>query len=181
MAGMGLLPLATHFEEEKVLTRVEGAFGELDGIFAPMSGMEVSGYEIHMGRTEISGGRGPEDTAKLTDYRQEPEICRPLAYLMETQGDSKRAGADGWNRGNVYGGYLHGIFDGSQAAPVLAGILAKQKGMELKTPQKEDYQAYRQAQYDELAGELRKSLDMEQIYAMMGLERNGQKDGGRKK
>ena len=55
VAGMGLLPLATHFEEEKVLTRVEGALGELDGIFASMSGMEVSCYEIHMGRTEISG------------------------------------------------------------------------------------------------------------------------------
>ena len=179
VAGMGLLPLATHFEEEKVLTRVEGALGELDGIFASMSGMEVSGYEIHMGRTEISGGRGPEDTAKLTDYRQEPEICRPLAYLMETQGGSKRAGANGWNRGNVYGGYLHGIFDSPQVAPKLAGILAKQKGTELKDPQTEDYQAYRQTQYDKLAGELRESLDMEQIYAIMDLERKVRQNGGR--
>lgn len=174
VAGMGLLPLVTHFEEEKVLTRMEGAFGELDGIFSPLSGMKVSGYEIHMGRTEISGGRGPEDTAKLADYRKEPEICRPLAYLMEMQKDSKRAGADGWNRGNIYGGYLHGIFDSPKTAAALAGILAKKKGVELKEPRKEDYEAYRQAQYDKLADELRKSLNMEQIYAMMGLERKAQ-------
>ena len=64
-------------------------------------------------------------------------------------------------------------------APKLAGILAKQKGTELKDPQTEDYQAYRQTQYDKLAGELRESLDMEQIYAIMDLERKVRQNGGR--
>ena len=168
VAGMGLLPLSTVFEKEKVLARVEGAFGELDGCLEGLSGLSVSGYEIHMGRTIISGGRSPADTAKLVHYRLEPEICRPLAYLMGTQSSSKRAGAQGWNRGNVYGCYVHGIFDGPGVAARLAELLAKKKGAVLK-PLKEDYEAYRQAQYDRLAEGLRKSLDLERIYAMMGL------------
>ncbi|MCB7059575.1 cobyric acid synthase CobQ, partial [Eggerthella lenta] len=48
--GMGLLPLKTEFEEEKVRTQVEGAFGELDGCLGNLSGKSIAGYEIHMGR-----------------------------------------------------------------------------------------------------------------------------------
>ena len=72
------------------------------------------------------------------------------------------------NRGNVYGCYVHGIFDGPGVAARLAELLAKKKGAVLK-PLKEDYEAYRQAQYDRLAEGLRKSLDLERSYAMMGL------------
>ena len=168
-AGMGLLPLTTVFREEKVLTRIQGAFGELDGCLGEMSGLAVSGYEIHMGETVISGNRGPEDTAKLVDYRAEPEICRPLSYTIE-EGDSKKASPQGWNRGNVYGSYLHGIFDSPQIAARLTQCLAAKKGVSLEEAKNQDYESYRQSQYDKLARELRKSLDMEGIYRMMGLE-----------
>ncbi len=49
VAGLGLLPVETFFEEEKVLARPEGrAIG--------FGGGEVSGYEIHHGRVYRHGG-----------------------------------------------------------------------------------------------------------------------------
>ena len=48
-AGLGLLPVGTVFEQEKVLSRPEGR--------APgFGGARVSGYEIHHGRTHPHGG-----------------------------------------------------------------------------------------------------------------------------
>lgn len=172
--GMGLLPLTTWFEEEKVRTQVDGSLGELDGALSQLSGSRISGYEIHMGRTLISGGRGPEDTAKLADYRPEPEICRPMAYVMETQTGSKAVKNDGWNRGNVYGTYVHGIFDQPGMAAGLVKALMKAKGIQSEEPAAMDYRAYKEQQYDKLAEELRGSLDMEAVYGLLGLK--GKKD-----
>ncbi len=51
IAGMGLLPVSTVFEGEKVQRQSSGAFPELFGIFALLSGLAYEGYEIHMGRS----------------------------------------------------------------------------------------------------------------------------------
>ena len=48
-AGLGLLPVETFFEEEKVLGRPEGRASNFGGA-------EVSGYEIHHGRVRRDGG-----------------------------------------------------------------------------------------------------------------------------
>ena len=45
--------METVFAEKKTRTRVQGHFGQLSGVFAPLSGAEIEGYEIHMG---TSGG-----------------------------------------------------------------------------------------------------------------------------
>lgn len=169
IAGMGLLPAATVFQADKVRTQAEGSFGELDGPLGGLSGHPVEGYEIHMGRTGLSRGLKLEDTARQADYRREPEICRPLSWLMETQSGSKRAKQDGLNRGNIYGTYLHGVFDGEGVARRTAELLAEKKGVKLWGGCGTDYRAYRQRQYDRLAQGLRESLDMERIYRIMGL------------
>ena len=165
---MGLLPLRTVFEKEKIRTRSEGSLAELDGVFAPLSGKCIFGYEIHMGRTEIACPEGPAGTARLVPDRKEPEICRPMCYLFK--GDTKQVQPDGWNRGNCYGAYVHGIFDAPGVADTLVNALAEKKGIKLETNLKEEYDAYRNRQYDKLAGELRKALNMELIYKVLGLE-----------
>ena len=165
--GMGLLPLVTEFSEEKVRTQTEGAFGELDGCLGALSGMRLSGYEIHMGRTRISGSGRAADTARLRPDRQEPEICRPMAYTAPL--GEKQFLAEGWNRGNVYGAYVHGIFDGPGIGEALAGALAARKGLDWEPEARVDYKAYREQQYDRLAQALRESLDMERIWRIMGL------------
>ncbi|WP_276854214.1 cobyric acid synthase [Enterocloster lavalensis] len=171
-AGLGLLPLTTWFEAEKVRTQVTGSLGELDGPLSALSGKCLTGYEIHMGRTAISGGRGPEDTGRLVDYRAEPEICRPMAYLLETQSDSKQVKTDGWNRGNVYGSYVHGIFDDPGIARSLTEALLAKKGLcaDLAGTVDFDYAAFKEMQFTALAKGLRESLDMDRIYEIMGIE-----------
>jgi len=58
--GLGLLPIETFFEEEKVLGRPEGR--------APGFGnVEVSGYEIHHGRVRRDGGEPLFETASDTE------------------------------------------------------------------------------------------------------------------
>lgn len=53
IAGLGLLPVSTVFEGEKVQRQTSGAFPELPGVFAPLSGLAYEGYEIHMGRSGV--------------------------------------------------------------------------------------------------------------------------------
>lgn len=175
VAGMGLLPLRTEFQEEKVRTQVEGSLGELDGVLAPLSGRCISGYEIHMGRTSIDREHGAMDTAMLVSWRREPIICRPASYVMEVQDtdqqgcERKRVKEDGWNRGNIYGAYIHGMFDHPGIAETIISSLAARKGISMDEVREGDYEAYRQQQYDKLADVLRSSLDMDAIYKMMGL------------
>ena len=168
--GMGLLPLKTVFETEKTRTVVSGALGELDGIFGELTGKNIEGYEIHMGQTTINREEGIIDTVTITDGI--PEICRPTAYLMELQKEggpeSKRVKTDGFSRGNVYGSYVHGIFDAEGMAPSIVRILLKHKGLDPSQIDKEvDYKAFRESQYDKLAHILREHLDMEKIYQIL--------------
>ena len=83
-----------------------------------------------MGQTTINREEGIIDTVTITDGI--PEICRPTAYLMELQEggpESKRVKTDGFSRGNVYGSYVHGIFDAEGMAPSIVRILLKHKGL----------------------------------------------------
>ncbi|MBD5452168.1 MAG: cobyric acid synthase, partial [Lachnospiraceae bacterium] len=47
--GMGLLPIVTELQREKVRCQIKGILPKVEGIFATLSNMEYSGYEIHMG------------------------------------------------------------------------------------------------------------------------------------
>ena len=74
---------------------------------------------------------------------------------------------DGCFEENVCGTYVHGIFDAPGIAEALAGALLEKKGISLSFRQNFDYDAYREEQFDILADELRKSLDMELIYKIL--------------
>jgi adenosylcobyric acid synthase len=61
--GLGLLPVRTVLAGDKRTEQYTGRFGKTEGIFEDLSGIEIEGYEIHMGRTETlsdftSGGTG---------------------------------------------------------------------------------------------------------------------------
>lgn len=51
IAGIGLLPIETVFEGEKVQRRTQGVFSDIHGIFSVLNGLSYEGYEIHMGRS----------------------------------------------------------------------------------------------------------------------------------
>lgn len=103
--GMNLLPIRTILGKDKIRTRVAGAFTSIGGIFEDLSGMEAEGYEIHMGETKRS--------------------VPPLTFVMESPSVSHLAKMDGCQRGNVYGTYIHGIFDKDGIAEIIVKSLVK--------------------------------------------------------
>ena len=146
--GMGLFPVETEFEEEKVRTQTEGRFGELYGCFRELSGKRLTGYEIHMGRTK--------------SREKEQPLCL-LNAGESANGREARGIPCGWNRKNLYGSYVHGVFDAPGICETIATALAARKGITLEMAGQMDYIAYKEEQYDKLAEILRESLDMEKI------------------
>lgn len=149
LKGMGLLPVSTDFVSKKRRTRVTGRFLEVDGMLSGLRGLAFDGYEIHMGETVAEGAAMSE----LTD--------------MTGGGGKVGKTTDGISRGNVYGTYVHGIFDREDVAGAVVQALAENKGITLEECGPGDLQAFKESQYDVLAEELRGHLDMERIYEIM--------------
>ena len=104
--GLGLLPLVTLFESDKTVQRTNAQFGTLAGAWAALSGVTMSGYEIHHGQTAqhpAMAAAGDVARVALTDAQG-----RPLGW-------QNRAG-------NVLGIYLHGLFEDPAAVRALFGI-----------------------------------------------------------
>lgn len=148
MAGMGLLDAKTVFEKEKCRTRAIGTFQQIDGLLAGLSGIEFEGYEIHMGQTTPTG-----EGAYLTT-------------IENTTGTATNT-HDGLYCKNVYGSYIHGIFDREEVVKAVCTALFEAKGLDSSAVHTVDLEAYKQGEYDKLAEALRSSLDMQKIYEIL--------------
>ena len=150
IAGMGLLPMDTVFAGNKTRTRVRGSFGRVEGLLSGLTGVPLEGYEIHMGVTTLSEG------------------AHSLTGIHNFAGHADReTKADGAYCGNVYGTYVHGVFDKEEVAKAVVTALGKSKGLDTGEITGVDFQAFKELQYDILAEELRKHLDMKRIYEIM--------------
>ena len=147
IAGMALLPMDTYFETEKKTTRVSGHFNKLTGLLEGLSGKAIEGYEIHMGRST---------------FRSDVKVLTQLTYDSIWQ-----TSKDGIFVDQVYGTYLHGIFDKEGIAVEVVAALARKKGIRFEDLDKFDYQKLKEQQYNYLADQLRQHLDMDQIYRIM--------------
>ena len=143
LPGLGLLPTETVFLGEKTRTRVEGVFTTGSGLFAALSGVPFAGYEIHMGVTTIDGST--------------------LVQIKSQTGEEK---ADGCCAGNVWGSYVHGIFDRASCAQAVVNCLRRARGLE-EDATAVDWEVYQQQQYDKLAAGVRASLDMQAVYDIL--------------
>ena len=72
--------------------------------------------------------------------------------------------------GNVYGSYVHGIFDAPGVADTILKALCVQKGIDLYALETFDRNAYKEQQYDKLADAVREGLDMELVYKILNRE-----------
>jgi adenosylcobyric acid synthase len=149
MSGLGLLPIETVFEQEKTRTKVSGAFAALTGPLAQLSSEQIEGYEIHMGITKPAGS--------------EPGSLKPFSNVVNTITGEMSDG--GVFRENVYGCYLHGVFDAS--AQCLVKTLCTGKGIAYQTEATEHFKTYKERQYDLLAESLRTHIDMQAVYAIL--------------
>ena len=147
LRGMELLPVVTELRGEKVRCQIEGKLPKLNGFFSNLSELEFAGYEIHMGKTDYS------ESGKENEIRD--------GVL-----DVKKIIESGSNK-NVYGTYVHGIFDRGCVATAVVQALARKKGIGIKEGAYEDYRSFKEKQYDKLADTLREYLNMEEIYGML--------------
>ena len=115
------------------------------GLFA---GAKLEGYEIHTGRTAVEGD------AFCTQADGTPEGCV---------------------KDNVFGTYLHGLFDTGELTEKLTEFLCKRKGIDPEQAALIPMETYRQQQFELLADGVRNALDMDAVYRAMGIEK-GEKD-----
>ncbi|MDD6402319.1 MAG: cobyric acid synthase [Lachnospiraceae bacterium] len=149
--GLELLPVKTTLTSEKTRTQVSGTINEISGPLKFLSGSKLGGYEIHMGQTINCS------------YE---EVSKDFCTLFE-QGTNKTK-IDGLSSGGVYGTYVHGIFDKGDICKKIIGYFANEKGIIFDDDLLVDYASYKEQQYDKLAYEMRKHLDMDEIYRILG-------------
>ena len=113
---------------------------------APFAGARMAGYEIHNGRTTVNG----EPFCRLADGTPEGCVCK-----------------------NVFGTYLHGLFDSGELTQALVKLLCARKGISPGETRPASMAEYRQAQFDLLADGVRKALDMGAVYRAMGIKKAG--------
>lgn len=82
-----------------------------------------------------------------------------------TQGTSMKR--DYYCAKNVYGSYMHGLFDATEFREELTRILCRRKHISYETDTHISYKEYKELQYEKLADVLRDRLDMEAIYRML--------------
>ena len=88
--GLGLLPTDTTFAGEKATHQAKARIQNGKGWFAEIEGQEISGYEIHMGRTESKSA-----------WLQINERSSETVHVMD--------GASSED-GKIWGCYVHGLF-----------------------------------------------------------------------
>jgi len=145
--GMELLPVATVLEKKKKRSQTEGVIGKVKGTFHMLSGCGFKGYELHMGRTV--------------------NIEAPADAMGENGKDTGDRTVISAENKNIYGSYVHGLFDRGNIADIMVQALAEKKGITMEEGVSEDYQSFKEKQYDKLADTLRRSLNMEEIYGML--------------
>ena len=139
--GLGILPVTTRFVADKTTARTEGYVVEPS--FA--AGEFVSGYEIHLGRTERHGGR---PFIRLADGRLDGAVALD---------------------GRAWGTYLHGIFHNRAFTRAWLNRIRREKGWAPAEGAVGSEAARREAVYRDLARLVRQHLDMEKLRRIIGL------------
>lgn len=136
--GLRFLPVITVFKKEKILSQVKAR--------DIASGIEVSGYEIHHGRTKLLGG------------------CSPAFKIIERQGIKARDldGASSQDA-RVWGTYMHGVFDADTFRRNFLNKIRIKKGRQPLA----SLSFSLDNEFDKLADIVRKNLDMKSLYRII--------------
>lgn len=159
--GIGLLPIITIFKKDKILKQVKARV--LIHNSHGNTPMMVGGYEIHHGES-VKINSGPqrafpfvikekfEGTGKNLEARNE-SFQEVIGYINSEK--------------NVWGSYLHGIFDEECFRnTIINQVLAIKNAplLEVGLPGRENYQL--KESFDLLAKVVRESVDMNYIYSL---------------
>ncbi len=143
--GLGLLETDTVFESEKVTSQVRARVEADEGLLKGMKGVEVAGYEIHMGRSH--------NQASQTPFTVTSSVNRPSIYA---EGGINRTGT-------VFGSYIHGLFNNDEFTRRMVNNLCSIRNL----PLPEGAALDREKAYDDLAATVRRYLNMEKLYEII--------------
>lgn len=147
--GMGLLPMETTLAVEKTTAQATVSCTGLRFAGGVLTAPLLSGYEIHMGRTDYGDG----DTPLTVISRSGIPCSAPIG--------------SGTADGSVWGTYLHGIFDNDIFRRELLNCLRRRQGL-LPLTQVSNYKAAKEKKYDRLASIAAAHLDLEKIWRIVG-------------
>jgi len=138
--GLGLLPVNTVLEKKKVLAQIKAR--EI------ASGLEVYGYEIHHGSSNIL------------------EAHKPIFEITQSNGKQVKY-FDGVKSkdGRIFGTYIHGLFDSDIFRRNWLNRIRQRKGWPALA-QKSMYNPDKE--FDKLAKLLRENIDIKLLYKILG-------------
>jgi adenosylcobyric acid synthase len=138
--GLGLLDVETFFDRIKTTCQVEAEIHSASRVMGQWSvtdGGKLRGYEIHMGKTTGDVG---------------------LFHIQRRTAGSERI-ADGSVKGNIWGTYIHGIFDNDSLRRGLINELRMKRGL-APVEGVTDFAKARDASLDRWTFVLRECIDM---------------------
>ncbi|WP_158944709.1 cobyric acid synthase [Granulicella sp. S190] len=150
VAALGLLPIRTIMQMEKVTRNAQGEMAEAVLFGQPLKDAKLDGYEIHIGHTEYKAG------------------AKHFSILSADR--SASAGKDGCISADttIFGTYLHGIFDDDSFRHQFLG--AARAYYKLSAPRELNlWKQLREDSLNRLAREVEKALDMRAIFDWAGL------------
>lgn len=145
--GLGLLPVSTRFEAEKRTVQVCGV--TLDGPWGIPSGLPVKGYEIHMGVSQVYGGK-------------------PLFLLGEEGGEAVPEGCASAS-GLVAGTYLHGCFDDDRYRGRWVAEMRRLAGLPHRATTETGYAVRRKQDLERVADMLETRIGVDRLDGILGL------------
>ncbi len=149
--GLGLLNAETIFEEIKTTTQIEGETIEFEhGFLSKIANHTVKGYEIHMGQTKLLDGTSP--FLKITK-RLEDDVEVLDGGINE--------------KGNVFGTYIHGVFDNIGFTREILNRIREEKGLGNINSSINSFDEFKEREYKKLAKIVRESVDMDKIYEIV--------------
>jgi adenosylcobyric acid synthase len=144
IAGLGLLNNTTIFNHDKTTTQIKAQVVAAEGLLKGLTGIEITGYEIHMGQT--------------TSHN-----CQPVFQILETpQGKVDYFDGAVSSNGLIFGSYIHGLFHNADFTHRLLNGLRQLLGLPITSALSKN----KQEMYDKLADIIRQSLDMPQVYKL---------------
>ena len=143
--GLSLLNIKTKMLKDKQTKQVKGRVITKSQIFQSLENNIVSGYEIHMGQTELLKNTSP--IIRLDDGRYDGAVSQD---------------------GKVIGTYLHGIFDNDEFRNSILNVIRKKKGLQDDSTAF-SYKELKEKEYDKLAQIVKKNCDVQAIKKIMEL------------
>ncbi len=140
--GLHILQGTTTFNREKLTFQVTAECQDLPFVGGSIDARNLTGYEIHMGRTDATGN----DLHPFVVTRRSEKPCEV------TVGAARRDGL-------AWGTYIHGIFDNDDFRRQFINGLRRQKGWQA-LPVSLHYREEKEEKYDRLAAVVREALDM---------------------